>query len=193
MTTRYVALLRGVNNIGATRRVAMAGLRALFQDLGFGEVRTLLNSGNVVFSAPGNDRDEVLARIEKGLEARFGRSMPIILLSGREVASVVRNDPFTRIASDHSRYLVVVLGRRSDRRWLQPLLGMRWTPEALTLGSRVAYLWCANGLAKSPLRIAVERALGRRGTGRNMATMTKLRALLDPPDRPRRRLHPGRP
>jgi uncharacterized protein (DUF1697 family) len=185
MTTRYVALLRGVNNIGTTRRVAMADLRVLFEDLGFIDVRTLLNSGNVVFSAAGRDQNKVLARVEKGLAARFGRSLPIILLSSREVARVVRDDPFTRVASNHSHYLVVTLVRRPDRRLLQPLLAKRWAPEALALGTRVAYLWCARGLARSPLRIAVERALGPRGTGRNMATMTKLRTLLEPADQPR--------
>jgi len=52
MTSRQVALLRGVNNIGAARRVAMADLRVLFEGLGFRDVRTLLNSGNVVLSVP---------------------------------------------------------------------------------------------------------------------------------------------
>ena len=191
MTTRYVALLRGVNNIGMTRRVAMADLRLLFEDLGFDDVRTLLQSGNVVFSAPGRTRREVLARVHKGLADRLGLSLPTVLLSRRDMAAIVRDDPFIRIASNHSHYLVVALGRRADRRWLAPLLAKRWAPEALALGGRVAYLWCANGLAKSPLRIAVERALGPRGTGRNMATMTKLRALLGPPGPPRLRARAG--
>src|SRR5215468_2583220 len=61
---RYVALLRGVNNAGMARRVAMADLRALFESLGFRDVRTVLNSGNVVFSAATKGRGDVLARIE---------------------------------------------------------------------------------------------------------------------------------
>jgi uncharacterized protein (DUF1697 family) len=65
----YVALIRGVNNIGKARRVAMADLRAVFEGLGFRGVRTLLNSGNVVFSAPGERREGARTRIQDGLRS----------------------------------------------------------------------------------------------------------------------------
>ena len=67
MPARYVALLRGVNNAGLGARVAMADLRAIFEGLGFREVRTLLNSGNVVFSLPAKGRDTLRGRIERRL------------------------------------------------------------------------------------------------------------------------------
>ena len=98
MTARYVALIRGLNNIGAARRVAMADLRVLFEGLGFRDVRTLLNSGNVIFSAANNGRGEILARIEKGLASKLGLTSPVTVLSGQEVAAAVRNNPlFTRL------------------------------------------------------------------------------------------------
>ncbi|MGH7340247.1 MAG: DUF1697 domain-containing protein [Candidatus Rokuibacteriota bacterium] len=178
MTVRYLALLRGVNNVGASTRVAMADLRALFEGLGFRDVRTLLNSGNVVFSAPNQGRREVLARIEKGLAAGLGLTVPVIVLSGREVAAAVRDNPLSLVATNPSYLLVVALRKRSDQGRLRPLLKARWAPEALVLGGRVAYLWCAGGVAKSPLWAAVERALQRTGTARNIATLTKAAALV---------------
>jgi len=181
MTARYVALLRGVNNIGTARRVAMADLRVLFEGLGFRDVRTLLNSGNVIFSAPNKGRGDVLARIEKGLASKLGLTSPVTVLSGREVAAAVRNNPFSGVATNPSHLLVVVPRTRSDLGRLRPLLKERWAPEALALGSRVAYLWCANGVAKSPLWATVERALERSGTARNMATMTKLMTMVARP------------
>ncbi len=174
-----VALLRGVNNIGATRRVAMADLRVLFEGLGFRDVRTVLNSGNVIFSAPNKGRDEVLARIEKGLAAKLGLTSPVTVLSGREVAAAVRNNPFSDVATNPSHLLVVVPRRRSDQGRRRPLLKERWAPEALVLGSRVAYVWCANGVARSPLWAAVDRALERTGTVRNIATFTKAMTLVE--------------
>ena len=178
MSARYVALLRGVNNAGAGRRVAMADLRALFEGLGFRGVRTLLNSGNVIFSAPNQRRREVLARIEKALAVNLGLTSPVTVLSGAEVAAAVRHNPLSDVATNPSRLLVVVPRKRSDQRRLRPLLKERWAPEALALGSRVAYVWCANGVAKSPLWAAMDRALKRMGTARNIATLTKAMALV---------------
>lgn len=176
--SRYVALLRGVNNAGKSTRVSMASLRALFEDLGFGDVGTVLNSGNVVFSTPVNRRTEILARIEAGLAAELGVKSKVILLSGREVAAAVRNNPFADVATNPSHLLVMVPHKRPDRARLQPLLERRWAPEAFALGERVAYLWCAKGVAKSPLWAAVERAFDRAATARNIATMTKLMNLI---------------
>lgn len=177
MTARYVALIRGVNNIGTTNRVAMADLRVLFEHLGFRDVRTLLNSGNVIFAAT-HGRAAVLARIETRLGSKLGITSPVTLLSGREVAAAVRNNPFADVATNPSDVLVVVPRTRSDQRRLRPLLKQQWAPEALGVGSRVAYLWCANGVAKSPLWAAVDRALQRSGTARNLATFTKMLALV---------------
>jgi uncharacterized protein (DUF1697 family) len=179
VTARYVALIRGVNNIGRASRVAMADLRALFEGLGFGDVRTLLNSGNVIFSAPDRAPGEILARIEEGLASKLGLTSPATVLSGREVAAIVRNNPFSGVAANPSRLLVVVPRTRQDQRRLRPLLKEHWAPEALALGTRVAYLWCANGVAKSLLCAAVDRALERSGTARNIATFTKIMALME--------------
>lgn len=179
MTPKYVALIRGINNIGAARRVAMADLRALFGGLGFDDVRTLLNSGNVVFSAPGLGRREILGRIEAGLADELGLASRVILLSGREVARAVRENPFSRIATNPSRFLVVVPRRRSDRERLRSLLRKRWAPERLALGDRVAYLWCASGVGGSALWASVDRALDRSATARNFATMTKLAEIVE--------------
>ena len=175
----YVALIRGVNNIGPARRVAMADLRRLFEDLGFRDVRTLLNSGNVIFSVPKGSLDGFRARIERALASRLGLTAPVIVLSGREVAALVHDNPFSRLSTDPSRLLVVVPRTAADRARMRPLLRQRWAPEALALGGRVAYLWCAKGVAKSPLWAAVERALERSGTARNIATFTKAVALIE--------------
>jgi uncharacterized protein (DUF1697 family) len=176
---RPVALLRGINNAGKGARVAMADLRALFEGLGFRDVRTLLNSGNVVFSAPAGRRAHVLAQIEKALASKLQVTSPVTVLSAKEVKAAVRDNPFSRIASNPSHLLVVVPLVPSGLDRLRPLLKERWTPEAFALGSRVAYLWCARGVAKSPLWAAVDRALERSGTARNIATMTRIMAAIE--------------
>ena len=174
---RYVALLRGVNLAGPSTRVAMADLRRVFEGLGFDDVDTLLNSGNVVFTAPGN-RAAVLARIQDGLATQLRLKCLVTLLSASEVAAAVRDNPLAKVATNASRLLVVVPFTSADFRRLQSLLGRSWHPEALALGRNVAYLWCPNGVASSALWMAVDRALERSGTARNLATMTRLEELL---------------
>jgi uncharacterized protein (DUF1697 family) len=175
----YIALLRGVNNVGAASRVAMADLRALFESLGFRDVRTLLNSGNVIFSVPSKGRGDLRARVEKALAARLGVTSPVIILSADEVTAAVRDNPLSHVATNSTQLLVLVPQVPSDLVGLKPLLKKRWAPEVLAVGNGVAYLWCANGVAKSPLWGAVDRALERRSTARNIATLTKAVALIE--------------
>jgi uncharacterized protein (DUF1697 family) len=177
--TTYLALLRGINNAGNSARVAMTDLRALFESLGFGDVRTLLNSGNVVFSAREGRRGDVGARIEKALASRLGLTIPVILLSAGQVAAAVRGNPLSHVSTNPSHLLVLVPKESTALPRLKALLKERWAPEALAVGNGVAYLWCAKGVAKSPLWTAVDHALERTGTARNIATLTKALALIE--------------
>jgi uncharacterized protein (DUF1697 family) len=176
---RLVALLRGVNNIGSTHRVSMADLRGLVEGLGCQDVTTLLNSGNVVFSAPRDWRRDAAARIETELASSAGVACQVAVLSRDEVATALRANPFAGSAVDPSRLLVVVPRRPHDLARLEPLLGRRWGREALALGRRVAYVWCAQGVAESALWPAVDRTLERSGTARNLRTMKKILAALE--------------
>lgn len=181
MTSRHIALLRGINNIGTSKRVSMAELRVLFEELGFRDVRTVLNSGNVVFSVADNRRGTVLGRIEKALAAKIGFTSSVIVLARDEVEAIVHDNPLRDVAHDPSRLLVVVPKETGDLDRLTPLLKQPWKPEVLAIGKRVAYLWCADGIGESSLWPAVDRALDRSGTGRNIGTMTKLMALFGTP------------
>src|SRR5262245_1419563 len=105
MPTRHVALLRGVNNAGPGTRLAMADLRALFEGLGFRDVRTLLNSGNVVFSAPAKIRGELRGHIERTLRSKLGLTASVVVLTAAEVATIVREHPVAEVASNPSHRL----------------------------------------------------------------------------------------
>lgn len=179
---RQVALLRGIN-VGRAKRVAMADLRALLEELGYSDVRTLLNSGNVVFTAPGVKPDDAAARIEEALPKRTGVSSRITVLTAEELAAVVRENPLLDVATDPTRLFAAVLNNKTVRRKLEPLLQKDWAPEVLALGPRVAYIWCPEGLLASQLFEAVGRALGDAVTTRNWATLTKLHALAESQDK----------
>jgi len=176
MTGRHVALIRGIN-VGTAKRVAMADLRAMVEDLGYREVATLLNSGNVVFTVPPGAKGDPGARIAEGMTRRLKVSARVIVVTAAELAAVVKGDPFANVADNPSRYMVAFLAEPGDRKLLLPLTKQDWKPDALALGPRVAYIWCANGLLESRAGEAVGRALKDAVTVRNWATVTKLHAL----------------
>jgi uncharacterized protein (DUF1697 family) len=175
---RRVALLRGIN-VGTAKRVSMADLRRLFEDLGYDDVRTLLNSGNVVFTIRKAGSQDHGARVQKAIADRLGIQSRVVVLTRREVADAVAANPLTSVADHPSRLLVLAFADPNGTAKLKPLLKERWSPEALALGKRVAYLWCARGIGISRLWTLVNRAIGDAGTARNMATMTRLLAILD--------------
>lgn len=175
-----VALLRGVN-VGRAKRVAMADLRALVAELGYGSPRTLLNSGNVVFAAPGGSPLEAPAlaaeRLERALAERLGVKSRVTVLAAHELATAVAGNPLLHLATDASRLFVSFVASAADMTRLEPVRHADWGAEALALGERVAYVWCPEGLLDSPLSTAIGRALGDAVTTRNWATVTKLQAL----------------
>ncbi len=175
-TDTRVALIRGIN-VGHAKRVSMADLRALVEALGYGDVRTLLNSGNVLFSAPGAAPADAAARIEGVLAAQLGIPARVTVLSAAELATAVAENPLVEIADNPSRLLVAILADPADRAKLEPLLVQDWAPEALVIGTHVAYLWCPQGVIASRLAQAIGRALGEAVTMRNWTTMTRLQAL----------------
>lgn len=180
MAHRQVALLRGIN-VGRAKRVAMGDLRAVVESLGYVDVRTLLNSGNVVFTVPSGVRGEHDARIETAIARRLRVSTRVTVLTGAELAAAIADNPLLDVATDPSRLLVAVLRQAAHRARLEPLAKQDWAPDEFAIGRRVAYLWCPNGMIQSPLAQSVNRALGDAVTTRNWATMVKLKALAETP------------
>jgi uncharacterized protein (DUF1697 family) len=173
---RKIALIRGIN-VGRAKRVAMADLRALLEDLGYGDVRTLLNSGNVVFTTPRAAAGDAAARIEKALATKLGVSARVTVLTAAELAAAITDNPLLQVADDPSRFLVAFLNNPADRPKVNSLMKQDWTAEVLAIGARVAYLWCADGILASRLLEAVSRVLRDGVTTRNWATVMKLHAL----------------
>ena len=184
--SRHVALLRGIN-VGKAKRIAMADLRELFEDLGYIDVRTLLNSGNVVFTSPRKVSGDLARKLGEEIANRCGVSCRVVTLDADEIVEAVTSNPLASVAKDPSRFLLVALPDTAAANAVKPLLGQRWTPESIALRGRIAYLWCANGLLESPVWTAVSRATGDSCTARNLTTMTKLSSLVQDAGTPRRK------
>lgn len=159
----------------------MADLRALLQHLGFRDVRTLANSGNVAFKATGRRGGHHAARIAKALADELGVAAPVFVLGVPALAAALADNPLRAVATDPARLLLAVTATRADRAALAELAELDWAPEALVLGKAAAYLWCARGISVGRLFDAVNRRLGDGVTTRNWATMAKLLELARSP------------
>ena len=170
-------IVAGGINVGRAKRIAMADLRALVEGLGYGDVKTLLNSGNVVFTAPSGGARAAAARIEAAIAEQLGVRSRVTVVTGAELDAVVRDNPIADVGDDPSRLLVAFLADAADRARLAPVEQQTWEEETFAPGARVAYMWCPAGVLASKLPEAVGRALGDAVTTRNWATVLKLHAL----------------
>jgi uncharacterized protein (DUF1697 family) len=176
MSSTFIALLRGIN-VGRAKRISMSDLRELVESVGGSQVRTLLNSGNVVFSSRSRNPAILARKIESALSERHGFSAATVVISAQDLDEIIESNPLISIAQDPSKHLVAFALNAERRDEARDLLETRWTPEAFALGPNAAYLWCSPGILESKLLQAFARATGNTTTTRNWATVTKLQKL----------------
>ena len=177
MADTYVALLRGIN-VGKNKRVAMADLRSVIESLGYSNARTLLNSGNAVFTSGRALKKGAAEELRAALEKKTGVSSRFTLRSASELDAVVRANPLLDIGKEHSRLFAVFLTDPADLAKVKPLVKQQWKPEVVALGPGVIYIWCPDGLLESKSPVAVGKVLGDGHTVRNWATVMKLANLM---------------
>lgn len=167
-------MLRAVN-LASYNRISMEALRALYQSLGFEDVRTYIQSGNVVFRTTERNLSAVAKRIEDAIEKAFGFHCAAILRSSSDLRKVIAANPFAnRTEVEPNRLLVLFLAadpQKKDLRRIAELEG----PEELHAAGREVYIYPPNGMARPKISPAlVEKALNTAGTGRNWNTVKKL-------------------
>jgi uncharacterized protein (DUF1697 family) len=186
----HIALLRGIN-LGGRNKVAMADLRAVVAGLGHGNVRTYIQSGNVLFTSAAGAVDTVAMAEEMtaAIAAKLGVIAPVVILTRDELAAVITANPFPG-QSDHKKVHAVVLSQlpapalteRLDA--AQARATLTGTADEVRAVGRTLYLHTPGGYGNSDLAQAILRIVsspkdGATGTARNWLTMTKLLELCD--------------
>jgi uncharacterized protein (DUF1697 family) len=171
--TTQAAFLRGIN-VGKTKRIAMADLRALVTGLGYADVRTHLQSGNVVYRTATSTR-RAAAAIEHAVEAELAMTVPVVARTAAELAGTVAADPLGDVVDDPSRYLVVFLDAEPTAAAFEAVTAAAADDERLALRGRELYAWLPGGIHSSRAGAALARGLlGVQWTGRNWTTVTKV-------------------
>lgn len=173
----WVALLRGIN-LGRNKRVAMADLRALLSALGYGDVRTHLQSGNAVFTAPATADAAALERAIAGrISADLGLDVSVMVRTGAEIVAVAEGNPFLARTSDPKQLHAGFLSAAPAREAVDAIEPDAYLPDEMAVDDRVAYLYRPHGIQRSRLP-DLERLLGVRVTERNWNTVSKLRDMV---------------
>ena len=177
--TTYVVLLRGVN-VGGARPLAMAGLRDALTAAGHRDVRTYVQSGNVVLSSRASAASvaSVASSVHREIAEGFGLDVPIVVRTAAQIADIAAHNPFDRAGADPGRQLhVAFLATRPADEAVAALEPRRAAPEELHVRGTEIYLWCPDGFGRSKVLTGVERALGTAMTVRNWRTVTELLRL----------------
>jgi len=170
---RLIALLRAVNVGG--RKLPMAELRALCGDLGWGDVATYIQSGNLIFRAPGKPR-QLEARLEEAIKSRFGLDVPVLVRTSAQWADYIVSNPFPEAGREAPNRLQLLVSKHPPRAdAAETLMERAEAGEEVKAAAGALWLHFPAGIARSKLTPAViDKACGSPSTGRNWRTVVTL-------------------
>ncbi|MFN8012752.1 MAG: DUF1697 domain-containing protein [Holophagaceae bacterium] len=179
MSSRHLALLRGIN-VGGKHLLPMKDLAAMFEAAGASEVRTLIQSGNVVYKADAELAQKIPSVVEAGIRKHFGFDAPVVARSGEAVAAAMDASPFrARGVPEDVLHLMFLKDAPTEDR-VKALGTSPFLPDDFALDGDVVHLHLPNGVGRTKLTSAwFDGRLKTVGTLRNWATMTKLRGMLE--------------
>lgn len=172
--TTYVAFLRGIN-VGAHNRMKMAALRRMFAELGFENVTTYIQSGNVIFESTATDTDVLRETIEKEIERTFGYDVTVMIRTRDELQDIVGSNPFAPADGDeNSKRYVTFLREAPSEEQTETLLSAQNDAETFAVSGSVVYTQIRTDKHKRGRFIDVGKQLGIPATRRNWQVVTKV-------------------
>lgn len=155
----------------------MADLRALFDEAGFQDVRTYVQSGNVVLESTAKPA-ELEREAARLISERFGFDVPVVVRTARQLAAVVKLNPLGDVVDNPKRYQVSFLTDKPGADVVRALTEGAVEPERVAFHGREIYAWHPEGVARSKLWNALAgKGLGVTATARNWTTVTTLLEL----------------
>ena len=176
---RYISILRGIN-VSGQRKIKMADLKCLYELLGFQNVVTYIQSGNVIFDATIKYKADLKPTIEEAIEERYGFHVPVEIRTNHEIANIIRDCPFgpVDLVEDGTRVMVTFLSSEPSEDKVSDVQKYVVDPEKLIVRGKEIYLYCPNGYGRSKLsNTFLEQKLEVEATTRNWKSVHKLYEL----------------
>jgi uncharacterized protein (DUF1697 family) len=175
---QHVVLLRGIN-LGSRNRIAMPALRTALEDAGFDDVRTYLQSGNVVLSSTVKV-DAVARNVQRVIAQEFGLNIAVVTRTRAQLATIVERNPLAKIAKNPKRYQVSFLDAKPSAAVVRRIEETAAKGERVVVDGREVYAWHPDTIARSKLwALLAGQSLGVTATARNWTTVTKLLELAE--------------
>ncbi len=171
--TTYVALLRGIN-VGGNNPLPMKILVTLFAELGCTNVRTYIQSGNVIFEKTRIDPLRFGERAGSAIKSRCGFQPRVLVIPADTLRQVAAANPFPEAEADAKFLQVFFLDRKPDQPDLVAMEQLKKDSETFALVGQAFYLYAPDGIARSKLAARAEQLIGVAATARNWRTVTKL-------------------
>lgn len=179
MSATHLALLRGIN-VGGKNKLPMSGLRDLFTEAGCEDVRTYIQSGNVIFRATPTIAAHLPGIITAGIAERFGYRVPVIVRTTKQLGAVIDDNPFLAEGAPEDTLHVLFLADKPAAHRTSTLDPDRSPPDTFIARGREIYLRLPNGAGQTKLTNAwFDTKLATVSTGRNWRTVTKLFAMME--------------
>lgn len=168
-----IAVLRGIN-VGRKRRILMADLRALCESLGFKNVKTYIQSGNILFNYDGLNAT-LEDKFELAINDKYGYEVPVIIKSLNELETIILKNPFVVKDVDNSHLYFTFLKQKPTEDRMKKILEYDCTPDEFIIDNQMIFLNIAGQYHKTKLNPNFfEKRLGVVSTARNWRTIMKL-------------------
>ncbi len=177
--TAFVSLFRGIN-VGGHQAIRMDELKDLYESLGFKDVATYIQSGNVIFTNDDADVARLRRHIEDGFAKKFGFHVEVIVRTSAELREIIDKNPFQSQQSKESKWVVVMfLAAHPDDTAQEDLLKTYVGPEEIFIIGKEMYIYYPNGIGRSKLSHSlIEKKLKTVGTARNWNTVLQLQKMI---------------
>ena len=179
MMIKYISLLRGIN-LGAHKKVNMIELKKMYESLGFENVRTYIQSGNVIFESAEKDENKIIAKIENKIKMHFGFDVSVFIRTKDEFNKIIKNNPFNKMEEG---VYVTFISKKVDKFPIEEIEKAKSDSEKFLYLGREIYIYCPDGYGRTKLSNALfERKLKMLGTTRNWRTVTTLLSIANEQD-----------
>ncbi len=176
----YIAFIRGVN-VGGRNKVVMSELRQALENAGFKDVKTYIQSGNVIFNSVLVDTNAIAASIAQIINNTFGFEVPVLVMAKKHLGQILSDSPYNVQAqiNTNKSYFVLLFDKPTEE-LARIFETLTYPNEQFQVSDTCVYLLCINGYGNAKLNNnLIEAKLGVVATARNYRTMQKILDLVD--------------
>jgi len=176
--TTYISILRGIN-VSGQKIIKMSDLKEMYRNLNFENIKTYVQSGNVIFSSKNKNPKELEKIISTKINSEFGFEVPVMVLNSETLKTIIENNPFSKDSTkDNAFFHVTFLAEKPATIDKESILEKKHAHEEIAFTPNAIYLYCPNGYGKTKLNNNfLENKLKVKATTRNWKTTQQLLKL----------------